>query len=137
MGGYLQNGAGSVFTQGGAVIVTGTTTVTLGTLTGNTGYTWTTGSFSQGGGAITTNVLRLVLNGVGGTFSAVTTNNLYDVQFITNAIAVNSDMYVSHNVDITLVTATIANAKTIYYYCESTGTFANTGTIAGTGTMSF
>ena len=144
-GGITINGASAVFTQGGKVWVNGTTTVTLGTLTGNTPTLWNcSGDFIQTGGAITDNKLSLSMWGTSKSLSPSPTGGsgggtlFVQTLEIYGTITVTESFYAYNGLKIgSGKTLSINIGKTVYIKSYSAEPYSNAGTINGLGVAQF
>jgi hypothetical protein len=129
---YTQNGASSVFTQGGPVSVAGDTAISDGTLTGLATSTWTQGGnwTTTGTPTITRDKLQLTMSGEGKTLTYPATSNWRKLTVTGTCAIVNSGEVYNQGLVVSGA-LTIPASKLITDY---SGTLSSiTGVLAGSG----
>ena len=139
-GSYLQNGADSVFTQGGPVTV-GEFEMTDGTFTGSYTY-WLTceENFTKSGGTIPSTYLSLAMNGETKTISLSSSQSIYRLQINGNISFITANIITIHY-SLGIDTDKILTINSASGYITVQGvtieTISNLGTIDGSGNLYF
>jgi len=132
------NSLSALFVQGGNITANGTTTMTLGTLTGNVSYTWScTGNFAHNGGTLTPDVLNLIFSPDGDTLTIINNDRIKSLTIsnfcITEILGGATLIITSGTISVENFSALIISITTLSL--TAGWTYSNPGTISGTGTL--